>query len=339
MRALVVGGTGFVGINVVDELLARGASVRVTRRKRSPTILLAKRPVEFADACLEDRDALERAMRGCDAVFLTGAHYPRYSLDPAGSIATGVAGVRNACEAARAARVSRLVYTSSVGSLSRAPTGRAADERDIAEPDPRASTYRAVKWAMERELERHEGGGLSTVTLLPGGCVGPYDARVGTGGFLLGVARSELPWWVDGTVNLVDVADVARAHWLALDAPSRSRYCLGGHDVSLRWLLPHIAERFGGRAPERELTAAEARARADDDERHASVTGARVAVPRELVDLITTGQPVSNARAARELGLSFGALDDALDRAHRWYLRFRYLKPLSGPDAPPRSTP
>lgn len=325
-RALVIGGTGFIGINLVDELLARGVSVRVTRRKRSPTILLGRRPVEFVDAALEDAGALFRAMRGCDVVFLAGAYYPRDSLEREASLALGVAGVRHACEAALASGVSRFVYTSSVGALDRAPGGRVADERDIPRAMPEESVYRAVKWAMEREVERAADRGLPVVTLMPGGCVGPWDARVGTGALLLGVAREEIPWWVEGTVNLVDVADVARAHVAAVEARG-ARYCLGGHDVSVGWLFDHVALRYGGRAPPLRLDPDAARARADAEETAAAVTRARAPFPREMVDLITTGQPVSNARAEADLGVRFGPLDAALDRAYAWYERFRYLSP------------
>ena len=325
-RALVIGGTGFIGINLVDELLARGVSVRVARRKRSPTILLGRRPVEFVEAALEDTGALFRAMRGCDVVFLAGAYYPRDSLDRETSLAVGVAGVRHACEAALASGVSRFGYTSSVGAHDRPQGARPADERDVPRGMPEDSVYRATKWAMEREVERAADRGLPAVTLMPGGCVGAWDARVGTGALLLGVVREEIPWWVEGTVNLVDVADVARAHVAAVEARG-SRYCLGGHDVRVGWLFDHVALRYGGRAPPLRLDPDAARARADAEEAAAAVTRARAPFPREMVDLITTGQPVSNARAEAELGARFGPLDAALDRAYAWYERFRYLSP------------
>ena len=167
---------------------------------------------------------------------------------------------------------------------------------------PGGSVYRAVKWAMEREVDAAHRRGLNTVTLMPAGCIGPWDVRLGTGSFLVGVVRGALPWWVDGVVNLVDVGDVARAHVAAAGPTPSDRYCLGGHDVRVGWLLRHIAERYGGRAPEVELCAEDARARADSDERRAAPLRERVPVPRELVDLATSGQPVSSARARVELG-------------------------------------
>jgi dihydroflavonol-4-reductase len=325
MRALVIGGTGFIGYNLVDGLLAAGTQVRVTRRKQTATFLLRKRAIEMVDASLEEPDKLRRAMVGCDVVYLAGAYYPRYSLDLEASLAEGVGGVRNACEAALAAAVPRFVYTSTIAVLAPAPEGRAADERDVATTAPSGSVYRAVKWAMQREVDGAGRRGLSTVTLLPGGCIGPGDVRLGTGSVIVGVVRGAMPWWVEGTVNLVDVADVVRAHLSAAGRVPSDRYCIGGHDVRVGWLLRHIAARFGGRAPVTQLSAEEARARAEADERAAAPMRRRVPIARELVDIATTGQPVSNERARAELGLEFGSLDTALDRAHDWFVRHSYI--------------
>ena len=325
MRALVIGGTGFIGLNLVDALIAHGDSVRVTRRKRSATILLQGRPVELVDGSLEEPEKLARAMTGCDVAFLTGAYYPRYSIDLEASLAEGVGGVRNACEAARMSGLPRLVYTSTIATLARAPADRPADERDIAAERPAGSVYRAVKWAMQREVELARQRGLDVVTMLPGGCVGPWDVRLGTGSVIVGVIRAALPWWVDGIVNLVDVRDVARAHVAAATRATADRYCLAGHDVRVGWLLRHIASRYGGRVPDLQLSPDEARTRSDADEREAAPHRRRVAVPRELVDMATSGQCVSSARARSQLGVELSSLDGALDRAHDWFVRHGYL--------------
>lgn len=338
MRALVIGGTGFIGLNLVDELLAQGAAVRVTRRRKSATILLQGRAVERVDASLEEPEKLAQAMSGCDVAFLAGAYYPRYSTDLAGSLAEGVHGVRNACEAALASGLPRLVYTSTIATLAQAPAERPADERDLATTRPTGSVYREVKWAMEREVDLARRRGLDVVTMLPGGCIGPWDVRVGTGSVIVGVVRGLLSWWVDGIVNLVDVGDVARAHVAVASGRVADRYCVTGHDVRTGWLLRHIASRYGGHAPERRLTAEQARAQADADEREAAPKRQRVAIPRELVDMATGGQPVSSLRARTQLGLSPSPLDASLDRAHAWFVRHGYLpKTTERPTPHPRT--
>lgn len=328
MRALVIGGTGFVGLNIVDALLERGAEVRVTRRKQSVTVLVRRRKVELVEASLQDKVSLRRAMEGCDVVYLAGAHYPRYSLDLAGSLEQGLVGVHNACEAALEASVPRFVYTSTIATLAPAPQGRQADERDVSDVTPTGSVYRTTKWAMEREVERAAEAGLNAVTLLPGGCIGPGDLRLGTASILVGVIRGLLPWSVDGLVNVIDVGDVARAHVAAAGPTRHNRYALAGHTLRVRSLLRRIAKRYGGSVPELELPAELARERALEAERLAAPTKGRVAVPREFVDMVTHGQHVSNARAEADLGLLLTPLDDALDRAHGFLARFGFVPPV-----------
>lgn len=325
MKALVLGGSGFLGLNLVDALRAEGHEVRATVRKRSVTLLLRQRGVELFPAALDDTEGLIAAMRGRDAVFHSAGHYPKYSLDREGSVARARAEMRSVCDAAIAAKVPRLVYTSSVGSLGAAPGGREAHEGDLAASAPEC-TYRAVKWSMERELERAAERGLSAVTLLPGGCIGPWDLRLGTGAIFVATVRGQLPWWVDGVVNLVDVRDVARAHVVAARADPGARYIVGGENLRVSQLLRRLVARYGGAYPTAPIAPEEARQRADADERAAARTGARAPFPRELVDLITTGQPVSSDLARRALGLRFTPLDEALDGAYAWFVSFKFIK-------------
>lgn len=333
MRALVIGGTGFIGLNIVDALLAAGASVTVTRRKRSVTVLVRRRPVNLVDASLEEPEKLKRAMSDCDVVYVAGAHYPRYSLDLRASLEHGLQGIVNVCAAARAASVPRLVYTSTIATLASSPDHRCADERDVSLTCPTDSVYRAVKWAMEQEVESARRAGLDAVTLLPGGCIGPGDLRLGTASVIAGVVRGALPWWVDGRVNIVDVTDVARAHVAAAFETPATRYAIAGHTLRVPALLQLIARRYGGTVPDLELSADEARARALDDERLAAPRKERVPIPREFVDMVVHGQHVSNARAEADLGLSLTPLDQALDRAHAWLSRFGFVPQRASKEA------
>ncbi len=219
----------------------------------------------------------------------------------------------------------RLVYTSSTGTLERAESGL-ADESSIPRTMPVDSVYRATKWAMERELERHLDRGLDAITVLPGACLGPQDARLGTGGLLVAAVHGSLPWWVEGPVNVVDVGDVALAQLAAArKARAGDRFCVAGHDTTLGNVLSRLVARYGGRVPLTPISADEARARADAEERAAEAKRERVAFPRELVDLVTNGQRVSSARAERELGVTFRPMTETLDRAWAWFARHRYL--------------
>jgi dihydroflavonol-4-reductase len=327
--ALVIGGTGFIGLNVVDALLEKGATVRVTRRRRSITAFVRKRPVELVEASLEDPEALRRAMQGCDEVYFTAAHYPRYSIDLQSSLEEGVRGVLNVCQAALDVGVPRLIYTSSIATLEAVP-GRPSKESDIPAEMPRGSVYRAVKWAMEREVEKAVERGLNAVTLLPGGCVGPWDVRAGTGGFIVGAVSGKLPWWVDGLAHVTSVCDVAKAHVAAArHAAAGARYCIVGCTRPMGELLDLIVRRYGGQMPAERLEPEAARVRADQEESRAAPRKERVPFPREMVDIITGGHEVNSQRAKNELGITATPLESTLDSAYDWFVRFGYLRNLS----------
>ncbi len=324
-QALVVGGSGFIGLHVVDALLARGWTVSATRRKSSPTMLLRRRPVTLLDASLDDRTSLERAMAGCDVVTICAGHYPRYSTDRASAVRTGVDGIENALSAAWSAGVRRVLYTSSVAVLGTPPEDRPADEREVGTPGRDGGVYSNVKREMEKRVDAWRERGMGVVSLVTGGCLGPGDLRLGTTGLLVMALRSAVPFWVDGWVNLVDVRDVARGHAAAIDARC-ARYCLGGRNIRMAALLSHVAERYGVPLAAPEVPPESAREQADAAERAAEPSRARVAMPRELVDVVCDGQPVSSALAERDLGLSWTPLDTSLDQTRDWLVSHGYLK-------------
>ena len=72
---LVTGGTGFVGANVVRELVALGAGVRVLARPGGDRRALDGLPVEIVEGDLLDRASLERAVRGADILYHVAADY------------------------------------------------------------------------------------------------------------------------------------------------------------------------------------------------------------------------------------------------------------------------
>jgi uncharacterized protein YbjT (DUF2867 family) len=107
---LVVGGTGALGGQVVDTLLARGKQVRALVRPSSNAGRLAAAGVEIARGDMMDPGSLLRAMTGADAVITTAAGYTRHSKGDTPDIDT--VGNRNLADAAAGAGIRRFVLTS-----------------------------------------------------------------------------------------------------------------------------------------------------------------------------------------------------------------------------------
>lgn len=330
--ALVLGGGGFLGTNIVDALRAEGTRVAVAHRGRALPFHLRGRVDEACRADLGDPASLRAAMRGRRVVFHAAGHYPRYSLAGGDAAVLARQEMRNALDAARDAGVERVVYTSSIAVLTRAD-GAVAREADVPAEPPHDSVYRAVKWHLEDVANEAAGAGLDVVTLRPGGCLGPWDMRGGTGALLAGVIRGELTWFVDGLVHLVDVRDVARAHAAAARCPRGRTYNLAGHAVRVRALFERVASRHGGASPALALGADDARARATEEERAAAAARIRAPLPREMVDIALAGCPASDDLARRELGFAPRPLDEAIDACVAWFRRTGLL-PRPSPTTP-----
>ena len=192
MKALVTGGAGFIGSNLVDALLARGDEVTVLddlstgRRENLDGALAAG--AKLAEADVRDAEAVAAiaAEAKPDVVFHLAAQIDvRKSVeDPAFDAAVNVGGTANVLEAARAAGAGRFVFVSTGGAIYGEGEGKALplDEGAAAEP---LSPYGQSKLAAEGYLGLYERlYGLSTVALRLGNVYGPRQDPLGEAGVI-----------------------------------------------------------------------------------------------------------------------------------------------------------
>lgn len=325
-RALVTGATGFIGAHVARVLLARGRSVRCLVRPSSARDNLRGLDVEAVEGDLLDPPSLARAIRGCSLLFHCAADYRLWAPDPAEILAANVEGTRNVLRAAADAGVERVVHTSSVGALGLPEDGRAGDEDTPVRAHHLVGPYKRSKFLAEAEAVRFAEAGLDVVIVNPATPVGELDRKpTPTGRVIVDFLRGRIPAYVNTGLNVVDVRDVAEGHALAAERgrPGR-RYILGNRNVSLRELLEMLAAIAGRPAPRVRLPhwiplvaahAAETWARLGGGEPGVSVAAVRMSRHRMHFDA---------SRAVRELGLPQSPVEDALERAVRWFRAHGY---------------
>ena len=117
MKAFVTGASGFIGSNLVHELVAQGHRVKALLRPNSDERGLAGVEFERVTGDVLDRKLLEREMEGCDWCFHVAASYHLWLRDYTPMYAANVDGTRNVLEAAGKAGCQRIVYTSTVGCI------------------------------------------------------------------------------------------------------------------------------------------------------------------------------------------------------------------------------
>ncbi|HEX2096867.1 MAG TPA: NAD-dependent epimerase/dehydratase family protein [Solirubrobacterales bacterium] len=192
MNALVTGGAGFIGSNLVDALVARGDSVTVVddlstgRRQNLDDALAAG--AELAELDVRDGAALAHLAkdRKPDVVFHLAAQIDvrRSVLDPAFDAAINVGGTANVLEAARQAGCSRVVFVSTGGAIYGEGAGQ---QLPLAEDTPVAplAPYGQSKFAGEGYLALYERlYGISGVSLRLGNVYGPRQDPLGEAGVI-----------------------------------------------------------------------------------------------------------------------------------------------------------
>src|ERR1700687_2374509 len=113
MDVLVTGGTGFVGANLVRELLADGRTVRVLARKGGDRTALEGCAVEIAEGALLDPSSLKAAVAGVKRVYHVAADYRLWARDARELYRANVDGTRHILTAATEAGARRPVFTTS----------------------------------------------------------------------------------------------------------------------------------------------------------------------------------------------------------------------------------
>ena len=325
---LVLGSSGFIGVNLVDVLLRAGHQPRCAHRQRAHPLVLRKRTNHSVFADLDRPETLDAAMGGCDTVFHVAGHYPRNSLDPHATLAAGARQTDAVLDAAARAGVTRFVFVSSTATVAPRPQGPSSEE-DVFPQAPGHGLYHRLKWHMEQRVLAERRFPVSVAC--PAGCLGPWDLRAGTSALLVALARGLPVPHPDGVVNLVDVRDVAEGLLRLAQAPDPPRRTLlSSHTVRLHPFLEELARRYDVAPPGPALLPEEAVRLADDEEaRAAAEKGGRARLVREIVDLVNHGVPVDASASRARLGLAYRPLAQTLADFDAWA---RSLKIIPSPN-------
>ncbi len=330
-RVLVTGGAGFIGSSLVRQLQRCGARVVAMVEPGGDTLNLDGLDVETVTADLRDADAVARAAAGCRYVFHVAALYRFWAADPNDFYAINVGGTRNVLAAARASGGERLVYTSTVGTLGLhgASNHASVDETSFAYVDHLFGGYKQSKYVAEHEVLRAGAEGLPVVLVLPTTPVGPRDrGPTPTGRTVLEFLNGRFPGYVDTTLNIVDVDDVARGHILAAERGANGRsYILGGENLLLREVLGTLARVAGLPAPTRQFPNSLALGAAHVAELVGRLLHREPLIPLEAAKMSTTHMSFDDTRARTELGYRSRPPAEALARAARWFVEAGYVRP------------
>jgi dihydroflavonol-4-reductase len=313
---LVTGATGLIGSHVTRLLVERGDQVRVAVRPESSPRGIDRSEIEVVRADIRDRRAIRRALKDVERLFhvagTTSLVLPRGQV-----FSINLEGTRIVLEEALRAGVERAVYTSSVAAVGPASHGKPADESNVWDAGRYAIPYVDSKHEAEITALRLVARGLPLVIVNPSHVLGPGDPGRSSTALVRRFLRRQIPAYVDGTMNIVGVEDVARGHLLADEQGTvGDRYILGNRNFTLDRLFADLGRLSGVEPPPIKLPLTVALAMASAAERIPRLRGLPTATEVRASSL---NWAFVNSKAKRELGWRTSPHEDSLEATIAWY--------------------
>jgi dihydroflavonol-4-reductase len=334
VNCFVSGASGFIGANLVHELLARKHQVKALLRPGSDLRGLRGAEFERVEGDLSDVAKLREAMQGCEWCFHVAASYHLWLRDYGPMYAANVEGTRNVIEAAASAGCLRVVYTSTVGciGLPEPIDGRInpSDEATPVSEGQMENHYKRSKWQAEQLATRSARDGLPVVIVNPSAPVGPRDVKpTPTGQVIVDFLNRRMPAYLDTGLNWVHVRDVAIGHILAAQNGSiGERYILGNAEGNwtMKQAFAVLEEVTGVRAPRFRIPYSLALGAAYANEALSLLTRQPPKAPLAGVRMARHKMYFNPAKAIRELGLPQTPPKQALADAAEWFRQNGYVK-------------
>ncbi|MDB5511471.1 MAG: hopanoid-associated sugar epimerase [Enterovirga sp.] len=322
-RVLVTGASGFLGSAIANVFREAGFAVRILARAESPRTNISPQD-EVATGDLRHPASLAPALAGVRYLIHAAADYRLWARHPDELVATNVEGTRNLMREALRAGVERVVYTSSVATLT--PGG---NESHPLTPETAIGMYKRSKVLAERAVEAMVAQDhLAAVIVNPSTPIGPRDVKpTPTGRVIVEAASGRMPGFVDTGLNLAHVDDVAAGHLLALRRGRvGERYILGGENVLLSRMLADIAEIVGRRPPSLRIPRLAVWPLAIGAEALARLTGREPFVSRDALRMAAYTMFFDDTKARRELGYVSRPYREGLADAVSWFRQAGYVR-------------
>jgi dihydroflavonol-4-reductase len=326
-KALVTGAAGFIGSNLVKVLLKEGIEVRAMVLPGEDTRNLVGLDVEKVEGNVLEPPSLERAIAGCDTLFHLAAIFSIWEKDRSIFYKVNLQGSRNMLWTARRAEVEKIVYTSSIAGLGVKPGFDLGDEETEFNQFDLANDYVLTKYLSQEEAITFAREGLPLVVVNPCFPFGEGDKQpTPTGKMIVDVVNGTNKMYFKGGLNVVDVMDVARGHFLAAKKGKiGEKYILGNQNFTIREFFKKIAQIAGVSAPFIPSSIALAKCAGRLFEEIANVTGKPPLTTAKEVPYIAQNLFFNVTKAKEQLGLELTPIEDSIRRSIDWFRREGYI--------------
>lgn len=245
---LVTGATGFLGAELVHQLLETETKIRCIKRIGSeiPTKLTPyQAKIEWINADILDYADLEDAFDGISLVYHCAAMVSFENSLKEKMLMVNAEGTANIVNLCIQYQIKKLVHVSSVAALGNAKVGESIDETFFWEGFELHDGYSVSKYRGEMEVWRGINEGLNAVIVNPSVIIGE-DAGINGSGAIFETIRKGFKYYTKGGTGFVDVSDVAKCMIFLMNSPVlNERFIISAENILYQDLFAQSAKAFG----------------------------------------------------------------------------------------------
>ena len=326
MKALVTGATGFLGTNLVHELVRQGWEVRAFGLPGSTTRYIEDLPVEIMLGDVRVYDDVDKAVDGMDAVFHVAGDTSFWKKLFKRQREVNVDGPKNVARACLAHGVKRMIHTSTVDALGYNPDGLADETWDVYNYAGTGYNYADTKREGEKAVLGLVDEGLDVVVINPGSMIGPFDHTLQFGRLFGDIRDGKVPAIPSGGAPWAHVQEVAKAHVQAFHRGRKGeRYIVGGINETYKTVFTLIAETMGVRPPRFVMPYWMAVAYGYVMEFISEFTNKPPDLNPGQARYMSVFPKYDSSKAVRELGFKLRPIEEMVKDAFNWYKENGFL--------------
>lgn len=328
MTILVTGANGFMGSNIVRELIKNGENVRVSIRKSSDTRTIDDLNVERVHCDIRSKEDVKKALKGCDTLYHTAAYFAHWAPDKNLFYDINVNGTKTLLEEALSQGLEKVVYTSTSNTIGSHGAGNYVNEDAEFNGWDAGDHYAISKYLAEIEAKKLCEKGLPLVIVNPTLVIGVRDLKpTPSGALIVDIANRDMPGYIEGAINVIDVEDVARGQiQAAKKGRIGERYLFGNENMFVGEFFNLIAEIAGVKPPKRKIPYRAALLIGYLFQVGSRFTKKPPIVSVSQVRLGKMGEHFDCSKAINELGLKQTPIRKTIEKAINWFRENGYIK-------------
>ncbi|OEK02448.1 hypothetical protein BFP97_13370 [Roseivirga sp. 4D4] len=315
MKVFITGATGLVGSFVCRQLLENGHEIRAVKRNSSKMTLLEdiEKNIEWVVGDMNDTEFLEASLENIDAVIHAAAIISFDKRWEKKMYKTNVLGTADLVNTCLKLNVTKFLHISSVAAI-----GRKAGQIELRETDRWEGTefdsiYARSKYLQELEVWRGAQEGLEVKIVNPSVILGPGLWGKGGSTSVFKYAYDEKSFHPAGTVNYVDVRDVATIIIQLLESSIKDeRFILNAGTLSYKEFFGKIAEAFGKKGPQKLVKPWMLKIAVAFEFVRSRITGNEAMITKDTAILSRSNFHFQNDKIKDALNFEFRSLDESI---------------------------